>query len=249
MKKLLLAVIAVVCVFLSPANAAITHIAADSNGGPSANTFSLSSVDSTGANLAVLQIAYLAAGPTPTIADTHTGCASPCNTWTVVTGSVQTDGVVTGAMYHADNFSGGTSEVITVTGTGIFSSGVAEFFSSLATSSLDVTASTHGNASTLQAGSVNPSNANSLIVAGTAHTNSSPTTIDSGFSTPLDVAPSGSGYGSALAYIIETTIVAKNPTWTYNSSNSATATNTVFAPPAAASTSGFAKKKKLRLLQ
>jgi len=61
------------------------------------------------------------------IADTHTGCASPCNTWVTDYGPASNAGAQgTGAIYRASNISGGTSHAITITFTGGTTYTVAE---------------------------------------------------------------------------------------------------------------------------
>src|SRR5262249_35648629 len=77
---------------------------------------------------------------------------------------------------------------------------------------------------TVQTGSVTPSNNNELIVTAlTMNTGGQTASIDSGF-TILDQVDlvSGQHYGGALAYKIKTNTTAENPTWTVTSSISLT---------------------------
>ncbi len=86
------------------------------------------------------------------------------------------------------------------------------------------------SASSLQGGTLTPAADNSLVVSFTAYASGGTETIDSPFTISDQQASSGSGYGCALAYDIQTTATARNPTWSYNSSNGCIVVNAAFGP-------------------
>ena len=78
-------------------------------------------------------------------------------------------------------------------------------------------AGTGFNVSTLQTGSVTPSQANELLVTGMSINSNAPgvvPTIDSGFTvSDADGFGSGNNMGGGAAYLIQTAAAAVNPTW------------------------------------
>lgn len=74
-------------------------------------------------------------------------------------------------------------------------------------------------AQTIQSGSITPSQDNELVIAGLGWSGSSGAntrSIDGGFTKLLDGDSGAHFYGCALAYLIQTTATAANPTWDYN---------------------------------
>jgi hypothetical protein len=74
-----------------------------------------------------------------------------------------------------------------------------------------------GAGTTCQSASITPSTANQVVVSGSAYDGgvSSSYSVDSGLTvSDSDPFTAGVNYGGALAYIIETSAVAKQPTWT-----------------------------------
>lgn len=90
-----------------------------------------------------------------------------------------------------------------------------------------------GRTSTYQDGGVTPTNAGSLIISAFLGGTFDPTgmSIDSGF-TITDVISSGGYFGSGLAYLIQTTAISENPTWTIpNTTNDVGIINVVYTAP------------------
>ncbi len=86
-------------------------------------------------------------------------------------------------------------------------------------------------ATTLQTGSVTPTNTNQLLVTVISTGTSGTYSIDSSFITDATFQSSFSGgnsEGLAMAYLIETSIVAQNPTWTYATGTEAATTIATF---------------------
>lgn len=95
----------------------------------------------------------------------------------------------------------------------------------------------NGNAASFQPGSTTPFQNDSLIVAGiVVNSNTDFATaaaVDSGFTITNRFNSSGTNYGHALAYKIQTSLGAENPTWTYTSNTLVAANIAVFKPGAA----------------
>jgi hypothetical protein len=151
------------------------------------------------------------------------------NTWNALTPAG--GGPQSVIYYSFTNASGGALATGTdyVTVTGYYANFSFTAWSGTATTS--VFDSQNGNtasASTIQTGSVTPSYAGSLIIAVVGQDSAVAQSIDSGFTVMDNLGPNP--WGEATAYIIETSIVAKNPTWTMNGPSSLSANIAVFKP-------------------
>ncbi len=78
-----------------------------------------------------------------------------------------------------------------------------------------------GSFSSSTTGSVTPSNTNQLIVTAiNTNIDAGTATIDSGFAMSDQLATNpGNSWGISLAYLIETTAVAQNPTWSFTTAS------------------------------
>jgi hypothetical protein len=102
------------------------------------------------------------------------------------------------------------------------------------------------NATALATGSVTPSAANELVVTaeGQGAAGGSPFTINLGFTiTDQKAQVGGQADGGGLAYLIQTTATAVNPTWTGVSNGNMVVTIATFK---AAAAGGTARKNKGR---
>lgn len=157
-------------------------------------------VDTTGANLIVLGV--VSSSAPPTLSD------NKGNTYTLLT-QQSNGGAWSGIAYCAGPIVG-TGHTFTING-GVPAIDV-EWYSGAASSPFDVENGASGNAT--QPGSVTPSQPNSLVVCVAGGSDTGALTIDSGFTitnqTPL---AGGVHYSLAMAYLIETSIVAQNPSW------------------------------------
>ncbi len=165
-------------------------------------------VDTTGASLLV---AYSASGAADAVITD-----SKSNTWTRLT---ERTSAFSGqeAIFYIENPTVGTNHTFTSGGLGNVDPGlVVVAFSGAAISGVfDQESSINGTTSPAQPGSVTPSEDNELIVTCCGGT-------ISGFGAPsgytlqesLDVS-SGANYGVAIAYKIQTSASAENPSWTF----------------------------------
>ena len=211
--------------------ALVAHTSAQSTGGAGA-AVTTSAIDTTGSTLLVVSVSwYLDGGGTLAVSD------SKGNTWVQITsaifdpGSARTQTV----LFYVKNPTVGTGHTFTCGGAGTYCGIFVATFSGTDTAQNvdqhNQAGSGPGTSTTFQPGSVTPSQNNELIVSGLLQpSNTSQTlSIDSGFS-KTDEAPlvSGNAFGGALAYFVQGTAAAINPTWTASPAAGLAATSATF---------------------
>lgn len=160
---------------------------------------------------------------TMSISDSHTGCASPCNTWTRP--SFPSNYVA--SLWYVTNASVGTSASFTVSCSGncysvLF---VAAFSGGPSSSAVDqLNANNINGVASIGPGSVTTTASGDLLVAVESVNNTSGTvSINSSFTITDQVSGTGgNNYGGALAYLVQSSAGAVNPTWTYANTVSTT---------------------------
>lgn len=187
--------------------------------GGTSNTVTTGAIDTTGATLIVISVNYNT-GNTPTISD------SKGNSWTALTAHAAA-GSVTNQLYYTIPTSVGSGHTFSNTGSGNFSTiSVTAYTGTAAATVFDQENGANStSATTLQTGSVTPSQNGELIVAGLGfNQNGIPTSINSSF-TQVDSEEfsSGNHYGGSDAYIVQGTAGAVNPTWTRTNSGASMA--------------------------
>jgi hypothetical protein len=177
----------------------------------------ITDVDTSGANLIVAHVADFASSAATTFSD------SLGNTWNVLTEQTQAGGTRSRIIYSVPS-SVGSGHDFAAVGAGSnypsmevlwFSGGHATPF---AGGNGVENGAASGGASTLQPGSITPPFDDELVFAGCGFGASATITINLGFSTVYqqDFA-GGAAFGSAAAYLIQTTAAAVNPTFTASS--------------------------------
>jgi hypothetical protein len=164
----------------------------------------------TGASLLVVVVAFLEA--TPIVVTDSEG-----NTWTPL--SEYASGAANGRvrMYYVENPTVAADQEFSITGTA-FQSAVIAGFSNIATVSAFDKENGAGSASaaTQQPGSVTPANNNALLVTGLEFVSASGNaSIDSDFIL-IESIEDGGNFACAMAYKVQTTAGAENPTWASN---------------------------------
>lgn len=180
------------------------------------------SLNTTGADLLVVGLSEGGTVNNGTISD------SKANTWHQLT--QQINGGKSSELWYAWNAAVGTSHTFTVTGTTDFPSFCVAAFSGSQTSSDPFDVQNGANAtfqSTLAPGSITPGSANELIVTCLQSDGQAlAATINGGFTVTDSTTNAGFGHQSAsMAYLIQTTAAAANPTWTRASGNSTITAN------------------------
>jgi len=190
-------------------------IALISSSAPATNAVSAttSAIDTTGANLLVIQMACN---------DPHTDTPtdSKGNTWTQLTSYTQTN--VRVRTWYSVPTSVGSGHTFTSNGASFFGTILASAWSGVNATPTDLISGSNGFANTLQPGSITPSQNDCLILThvGINATGGTPISINGGF-TELGEVDYGTGdhYGGCFAYLIQTTATASNPTWTRTGTN------------------------------
>lgn len=179
------------------------------NGGTTAGT-----IDSSGADTLFMVVGLQ--GGTPTVSD------SKSNNWTQV--------VTVDNGFGAKNFLFRSDTPATVgsghTFTATLNSGLVGIavtaFAGGATSSIDDQNAGHGSvfASTIAPGSITPTADNTIVITGASASDSptDPSSIDASFTIAAHVAAGATNYGTGIAYLVQTTAAAANPTWTLSQS-------------------------------
>jgi hypothetical protein len=188
--------------------ATVTSGSASNTGSGSATTASL---DTTGATLLV---AVCMDASTTGVTD------SKSNTW--ATAVVQTTSGNTLGIYYVKNPTVGTGHTFTC-GSVVASISVAAFSGTDTTANVDQTNSHfQAGTATIQAGSITPSASNEIVIGAFGDAdNHPPYSIDSSYTIYAHANyVAGLAFGSALAYLIQTSAAATNPTWTFAASGS-----------------------------
>lgn len=208
--------IAIIFAFLSclPSQAAIALIStghgAFNGGGGSSNGFTSSALDTSGANLIVLALAEALSGA-GTISD------SKSNTYTQLTlrGASQTQV----RLWYAKNPSVGSGHTFTVTCTACFPGmAVLSFSGADTTAPFDVeNGNTQTFATSTTTGSITPGSANEVVVAALSTNDTTGIAISGGGFTAISDSINVTGFGEAgvaIAFVVQTTATASNPTFT-----------------------------------
>lgn len=204
----------IICLSILNAEGAITytnlHTQVQCNGGSCPPTPGL---ETTGTNLIIITASYASVATGLSMTDNKS------NTWSFLTAH-GTVGNVSVNLYYCINPIVGSNHSFTLTGSTIFGWVAAEVFSGGSIFDQQNGAAS-ALASSLATGSITPSEDNELIVSGEAYFgDSTMATINSGmnitdsFKDCCTTATTG-----AMAYKIQTTATAINPTWTFPSAN------------------------------
>ena len=185
-------------------------ISSVSAGSAAGNTITTGSIDTTGANFLVLTMGYLA-GTAPTISD------SKGNTWSALTASSNTSSAT--RIFYVANPTVGTGHTFTATVTGGYPAIAAMAFSGVKTSSpfdAENGAGSSGGTS-IATGSITPSENGELLVTGLGTIGTSGgEAIDNSFTIQESVTFVGGQHsGLFVAWKVQSTAAAINPTWSW----------------------------------
>lgn len=169
-------------------------------------------IDTSTATLLVVQIGALNAIPIAAPTD------SKSNSWTGLTNFTSASGGA-GRLFYSIPTSVGSGHIFTSGGS--FPSICVQAWSGAAASPFDQEATGQNGAASPadSGGSKTPSANNALIVSAWAEATTATPTINGGF-TISDTAAGigGTSYGCSMAYLVQTTAAAANPTWTWSGS-------------------------------
>lgn len=217
-------------------------VTSGSGGSSDGNGFTTGAINTTGANLIVV---FLGTG----ITNTGTVSDSKSNTWTALTKvgtSVYDDRW--GQLFYCENPTVGTGHTFSVSGTGNNPCLAILAFSGGTTSSFD---QENGNGgafppgTSVSTGSITPGFDNEVLVAALLFDDNNTPTVDSGFTIAQTVPSVVFGrHGVQLAYLIETTATAKNPTFSWPVSQRAVAVIASFKASGAAPSAVLDKPRR-----
>ena len=206
-----------------------------SSGGSGSATNTTSAINTTGADLIVVFLAYNL-GSTVTLSD------SLGNSWTGIT-SISDGVTVTAIMYYCHAPTVGAAHTFSVSGSNNYCSMFVEAWSGSASSgTLDQQGTTFSSSNVLSllSTSITPAVAGELIVTGIAWGASSEAsvTVNDGLTQPDAALVTGSGnyYSSGAAYLVQSVAAAIAPTWSWASPSSSCATIIVSFEPGAGGT-------------
>lgn len=178
----------------------LTHTIAPSTDGNKAVT---SAIDTTGATLIVVAVASFTGGATVT--------DSAGNAWT---GLSNTGAQGVKMFVCTSPTASGTHTFTATNNSGFPAAAVAAFSGTLASTTADVndhsTASTSGS---VQPGSATPAHDGELILTAMFYLGAGTAAVDSGLTIINQTPHAGNSVGGGLAYLVQSTAAAINPTW------------------------------------
>lgn len=190
----------------------VADVEAGGTGTP--NGVTTGAINTTGANFCAQFLADYTPGSGEAFSD------NKGNSYSALAASENTN--VRAQFAYAENATTGTSHTFSVSGTGIYPTLGAIACSGVKTSgSFDQQngAVTGGASTTIQPGSVTPTENNELVLTGVCFGQAASVTVNLGFTEIADIAfSSGNYFQMGLAYEIQTTATARNPTWTSGTS-------------------------------
>jgi hypothetical protein len=191
--------------------ALVAHISGNSN---DTNGFTTGAIDTTGANFIVVGV-HLGGGGTGALSD------SKSNTWTGLTQYNSGNGFYV-QLFYSESPTVGSGHTFSISGSANYPSLTMAAFSGVASSSFDVqNGNGIGFGHPISTGSVTPGQANELLIAALSYNVHSAASIGSGFTLVENVFSPSFGYvESGLAYLIETTATAQNPSFSWGATDS-----------------------------
>lgn len=193
-----------------------------------------SSIDTTGCDLLIIAVPQWPGVGAVTVSD------SKGNTWTALTTYTDPGSDKQIRSYYCAAPTVGSGHTFTVAQGSCYSSiGVLGFSGAHATPADGQNGNSQTSGTSNQTGSVTPAEDNELFIA--ALTNwrySDTTTIDSGFTHQINLDGNAHSTSIHIAYKIQTTGGAENPTWSWNGANATPSTLITFKAAASATNSG-----------
>lgn len=206
--KTVLAVLLGLLLWASPVSAAIAlvaNVAGQTTGSCSGGDITTSSINTTGATLLVALAVTNSAATAPT--------DSNANSWVQVT--AQTNAIFS-QVYYVKNPTVGAGHTFSLSNVQLCAGLAVVAFSGTDTAAnVDQSASANNaGSSTIQAGSITPTVNDEVVVAAIAGNGSTFSINGVYITTNLLNFVSGTAYAVGLAYSVQTTATATNPTWT-----------------------------------
>jgi hypothetical protein len=197
-------------------------------------TVTTDAIDTTGASLLVVATSSYYLGPGLTVTD------SKSNTWTALTEYTSNTEARVKMYYCVSPGSVGSGHTFTFSGSSIYGTLAVLALSGAGAIDAGEVGASNASSATLQPGTITPSQSGCICITAVAfNTGSATLTIDSPFSKIASGYADYSGSvneGLGLAYDIQTTATARNPTWTAAGAVDIAATMAVFRASVTTST-------------
>ena len=183
--------------------------------GLGANGGTTSGIDTSTADTIFIIVAYQTSG-TISLSD------SKSNTWTLI--RTENNGFdIKNALYRSDTpATVGSGHTFTATLSGGVVAVAITAFAGGATSSIDDQNEGNGTifSSTIAPGSITPTADNTIVITGATASDDTtdPNSINGGFTIAAHFANGSSSFGVGIAYLVQTTATAADPTWTLSQS-------------------------------
>jgi hypothetical protein len=190
-------------------------LVANTIAGGTSGSVTTSAIDTTGATLIVIGLAYDDSPSRVVVLTDNKG-----NEWKHIKSITQ--GATRSALFYTIPKSVGSGHTFSNINTNNFSSIAVQAFSGNPNYIVvDQVSSNNISSTTLAPGSITPTKDNELIVTSLAISGAgTPISINASFTKTDEIDfSSGNFYGGAIAYLIQTTAAAANPTWTRTNSN------------------------------
>lgn len=166
--------------------------------------------NTTGASAVMVMVTSIGSSPTPT--------SVPVNTWVKVVEQLVSFGGEVCTEWQC--LSPTTSSVMTVTITGGNQPSIGVMAFSGGVGTVDKTSGGFAASSPVSTGSITPTSNSQLLITGVAAKYGVPTSVDSGFNTPLTVTgSSGLNVGLGMSYLVQNPAAPINATWTTSSAD------------------------------
>jgi hypothetical protein len=207
--------------------AGIEHIATTTAGSSGGNGVTTTAIDTTGADLIVVSGAFFG---TPTLSD------SESNTWTALTVQNGSAGEQS-RLYYCANPTTDAAHTFTLTGASTFPTIGVVAVSGAASSPFDQENgfSVGTNGTSIQPGSITPSEDGCLVVTGVTTAGGASHTINGTYTASVVDNLASNHYGHGIGWHIQSTAAATNPTWSWTNSVGRTSAIASFKPDTGAS--------------
>ncbi len=189
-------------------------------------------IDTSGASLLVMFVASYDIVALPTISD------SKGNAWHQRSSYFNTGiNFSRSTFYYAQNPTVGSGHTFTATGPGFNDYPLICIIAFSGTATSTVYDTENGNIgdvglATIQPGSVTPNQSNEVVITGVSTINTGTVSIDNGFTiTDQETNVPTQHFGGGIAYKIQTTAAAVNPTWTFGEMVDASSSVATFKAP------------------
>jgi hypothetical protein len=199
----------------------VSHVSVGQTSGSNATS---SAINTSGASLLVAMVSSF--GGIGTVSDSNS------NTWTALGQVDDGSSGTTGRLFYVGSPVVGSGHTFTIGGS-VFSSLCVAAFSGIPASPFDKQVN-QGNVNVVTSfktvSTITPTNANSLVIAGSAlgGNGNTFTSIDSSFTFTDKTTGTAAALAGSLAYLIQTSIVAENPTVSWTTGAKSTLNQAVF---------------------